>query len=123
MKKLLIALFLMTVSVANAKSFVPVSGMKFFCQDKLTGFDYALKINDIGDEAAQIKVYSFFELTSQYDDVVFHENSEESFFAYFGETELIFSITFPHNNLEEAYLTDGGVSRPLVCKLKNHKND
>lgn len=119
MKGLLALAVLSIFSNAYSSTFEPESGMAFTCHDSVSNYHYELKIVDIGDEESEIKVYEKNMLRENYVGAVFNENSSESFFMAISKAgEVKFNITFPYNNLSEAFYADQGDSRALECSIK-----
>jgi len=116
MKNLLLlgSLFLSFNIYAN--TFKPVSGMKFFCEDSVSGYVYHLKIVDIGDQDAEVIVSDRGTLHTLR-DAGFFENDQESYFTVNSKKLGNFDIKIPGNNLDEAYIVDGADSRALDCNI------
>ena len=90
--------------------------MAFFCEDSVSGYNYTLKIVDIGDQDAEIIVTDRENLHKLF-DAGFFENEEGSHFTLNGQKSGNFDIQIPGNNLDKAYYTDGANSQALDCTI------
>lgn len=126
MKQVFLILTMAFSMSAQARTFTPESGMKFLCNDNVSGLAYHLAIKDIGDETGIAKVSNKERILEIYTHVAFEENSYGSYFVIWptqgGEPNdnSAFAIRFPKNNLKKAYYEDGGDSRPVQCKIINY---
>jgi hypothetical protein len=117
MKLFMIIAFFSTILTAQAKSFVPMSGMKMTCFDNVANQTYSLKIVDIGDEEAQIIVHEKGRVIARYTQATFKEYDKGSYFVVTENGREMFGIDFPNNDIEAVYYHDGGDSRSIDCKF------
>jgi hypothetical protein len=122
MKKLLLAGLLSLSSTMYAQTFHPTSGIVLTCFNDVTSDYYDLKIVDIGDEEADIKVISG-ESSKNYSNSFFGQNSEGSYFIAIENGQSLFNVNFPNNDLAEAYYVDSGDSGGIECALSTGKRN
>lgn len=117
MKNLLITCLVTFAGVLHAEAFNPQPGTKISCDDSVSGYEYLLEIVDIGDEEGAVTEYYVNNYVRKYENVVFDQHSEGSFFVVYINGQSEFSIDFPENDLGKAFYVDRGDSRALDCRI------
>jgi len=117
-------LFLTSLITLSTYSYAFNSGDKIKCTDDVSGFTYLIKIIDIGDEEAYIKVQAnsrnHFYPSSR---VIFDENSEGAIFQMLSSDNqrIVEEIFIPHpvsgSNIIFGDYIDGGDSRVVECHI------
>jgi hypothetical protein len=116
MKKLLVTGMLLFGHSVYAEAFKPESGLIISCEDSVSGYGYLMKIVDIGDHEGAMTEKTGEGIT-QFENVLFNESRDESFFTVYLKGKEHLSIIFPSNNLAAAYYVDTGDSRGLDCEI------
>lgn len=117
--KFWLSLIMITIpSFAFAKVVNPQSGDRYVCTDSVSGHVWDLRIVDVGDEEAWIRVSQTNGVTLTFRGENAHvEMSKDAMtFNTYMNGQQYDTITFENYDLQTVTYADGGDSRPMSCE-------
>ena len=123
MKSLLTAAAITLILSSSVSAFE--SGVRIACRDSVSGYKYDIKIVDIGDEEAYVRITRPGQSNQFYpsNKVVFDESDKGATFELLNNQGATVEGLFVDYSIEnadngESYYYDGGDSRAIECFLK-----
>lgn len=123
MKMMITTAFAALAYLVPSASFAFVSGDKIRCEDDVSGYVYTIKIEDLGDYEAYVRVDMGQAGTAFLpSDRVIYRESESSAIFHLMENGVNYESIELSSDIKdfgsgEGLFLDGGDSRPMYCKL------